>query len=355
MSAGLLTRPVSALPTGTAFARYLMVKAAARGDSYTELLLAEKFKDSPTVHATLELLSKAAVSVGLTSDATFAGPLVAYGIAAEALQLLRGASIIGALESKMRRVPFRTRVPRETGTGPGGAWIGEGLATPAAATAYGTLSQEAYKAAKIVVLSEELLKIGDPDAERTVRETVIAGVAAFLDSQFLTNTVTLSANLRPAAITNGATAITSTGSSATQISADLAGLLAAITTTATSLVWIMRPTTAATIAMRLAGVGMPTDLPRTLFGAPVIFSANSPQQVTLVDAGNILYSDTGGFDVSISNQAALQMDDAPTNPPVAATVIESLWPRNLFGVRVTRWLAYLRAQTGAVAYMTVAY
>ena len=116
------------------------------------------------------------------------------------------------------------------------------------------------------MLSDELLRLGDPDAERTVRETVIAGVAAFLDAQFLTNTVTLSAGLRPAAITNGATAITSTGSTAAQISADLASMLAAITTTATSLTWVMRPTTAATIAMRLAGVGTPTDLPRTLFG-----------------------------------------------------------------------------------------
>ena len=113
-------------------------------------------------------------------------------MAGEALQLLRGASIIGALESKMRRVPFRRKSPRETGSGTGGAWIGEGLATPAAATAYDTLTQEAYKAAKIVVLSDELLQLGDPDAERTVRETVIAGVAAYLDGQFLTNTVTLS-------------------------------------------------------------------------------------------------------------------------------------------------------------------
>jgi HK97 family phage major capsid protein len=237
-------RVVSALPTGTAFSRYLMVKAAARGDSYTELALAEKFKDSPTVHATFDLRTKAAVAAGTTTDATWAGPLAVYGIAGEALALLRGASAIGALESKMRRVPFRTKVPDETGSGTGGAWVGEGLATPVAATAYDTLTQEAYKAAKIVVLSDELLKLGDPDAERTVRETVIAGVAAYLDSQFLTNTVTLSANLRPAAITNGATAITSTGSTAAQINADLAGMLAAITTTAASLVWIMRPMTA---------------------------------------------------------------------------------------------------------------
>ena len=80
-------RVVSALPTGTAFARYLMVKAVAAGDVYTELVLAEKFKDSPTVHATLELQTKAAVSPGLTSDATRAGPLSVYGIAGEALAL----------------------------------------------------------------------------------------------------------------------------------------------------------------------------------------------------------------------------------------------------------------------------
>ena len=165
----------------------------------------------------------------------------------------------------MRRVPFRTKVPRETGSGTGGAWIGEGLATPAAATAYDTLSQEAYKAGKIVVLSDELLRLGDPDAERTVRETVIAGVAAFLDAQFLTNTVTLSANLRPAAITNGATAITSTGTTAAQINADLAGMLAAITTDGGGLVWIMKPMTAYKIAATIGGtaaVGSAADAVR---------------------------------------------------------------------------------------------
>ena len=71
------------------------------------------------------------------------GTAAVYGIASEALALVRGVSIIGALESRMRRVPFRTKIARETGSGTGGAWVGEGLATPAAATAYSSLSQEA--------------------------------------------------------------------------------------------------------------------------------------------------------------------------------------------------------------------
>ena len=187
-----------------------------------------------------------------------------------------------------------------------------------------------------------------------MRETVAAGVTAYLDAQFLTNTVTLSANLRPAAITNGATAITSTGTTAAQINADLAGMLAAITTDGGGLVWIMKPSTAYRIAATIGGTAA-ADIPRTLFGIPMVLSINSPAQITLVDAAHILYSDSGGIDISISTQAAIQLDQVPTDPPVAATVIESLFPRNLFGIRVTRWLAYLRAQSGAVTYMTVAY
>lgn len=346
-------RVVSVLPTGTAFSRYLMCLGASRGDSLAARMMAERFKDTPTVTATLELTTKAAVAAGTTTDATFAGPLAVYGIAGEALSLLRGTSILGALESKFRRAPFRTKVARETGSGTGGAWIGEGLGTPVAATAYDTLSQEAYKAGKIVVLSDELLRLGDPDAERTVRETVIAGVGAYLDGQLLTNTVTLSAGLRPAAITNGATAVTSTGSTAAQMTADLNGLIAAITTTGAALTWIMRPLTAARIAATL-GVSA-TGLPNSLFGIPTILSANSPQQITLVDAANVLYSDTGGINIDTSTQALLELESVPTEPTAASTVLTSLYQKNLWAVRVTRWLAYLRAQTGAVSYMTVTY
>ncbi len=87
----------------------------------------------------------------------------------------------------------------------------------------------------------------------------------------------------------------------------------------------------------------------------MILSKNSPPQITLADAGHVLYSDDGGIDVASSDQATLQMNDTPTDPAVAATVFESLWNRNLWAVKVTRWLAYLRVQTGAVSYMTVSY
>ena len=107
------TRVVSALPDGTALARYCMTLGESRGDTHRALLIAERWRDSPTVRATIELITKAAVAPGTTSDATWAGPLAEHGIAGEALQLLRGSSVLGALEGRFRKVPFRTSVPRE--------------------------------------------------------------------------------------------------------------------------------------------------------------------------------------------------------------------------------------------------
>jgi hypothetical protein len=117
-------RVVSALPAGTGLSRYIIAKGLGHGDLYTELEIANRWKDSPQVAATLELRTKAAVGVGTTVDASFAGPLAIHGIAPEALTIERGLSIRGAFEAKMQRVPLRTRVAVETGAGfPGGGLL----------------------------------------------------------------------------------------------------------------------------------------------------------------------------------------------------------------------------------------
>jgi hypothetical protein len=137
------------------------------------------------------------------------------------------------------------------------------------------------------------------------------------------------------------------------MNADLAGLLAAVTTPG-PLVWIMKPTTAYRIAATIGGTAA-VNVPHTLFGIPLVLSANSLAQVTLLDPAQILYSDDGRIEIDSTEQASLQMNDTPTDPAVAATVFTSLWQNNLWAVKVTRWIAYLRAQTGSVAYMMVAY
>jgi HK97 family phage major capsid protein len=261
-------------------------------------------------------------------------------------------SIIGALEGRMLRVPLNAKIARETGAGVTGGWVAPGNAIPVQKTAFDTVTEAHYKFGVIVPLTKELVHISHPDAEATIRRTVLGGLAASLDNQFLLASVAASAGVNPASVTNGSTEITSTGTTAAQISADLAGLLAAVTTPG-PLVWIMKPPTMYRIALTLGSQA--AGLPATLFGIPVIASVTSPAQITLLDPAGIIYSDAGQFDVDVSEQASVQLDDAPDNPTTASTILQTAFGRNLVYVRAVRWLAWQRTQAAAAAWMTVSY
>jgi HK97 family phage major capsid protein len=287
------------------------------------------------------------------SDATAAGPLAAYGVLAEAIGILRGLSIFGTLEGKMQKVPLRVKIPVESGAGVSGGWVAEGAPVPVQKTAYGTSTEEFYRYGVIVPLSEELVTTSDPAAIPTINRTVLGGLAKAIDTQLLTPTVALSAGVNPASILNGSTEITTTGTTSAQISADLAGMIAAVSTPG-PYIWILKPKTAARIALTLGSQA--AGLPNTLFGIQTIVSANSPAQVALIDPSAILFSDSGGFDLAASRNALLELNDAPANPTVAGTIMSSMYQRNDVAIRAMRWLAWLNlTPTTSASFMTVAY
>ena len=86
---------VSSLPPGTALSRYLIVKGL--GGLGTIDPDAPAWRQTPHVIQCLRdelLTTKAATPAGNTSDAAWASPLAAYGIAREALALRRDVSIL---------------------------------------------------------------------------------------------------------------------------------------------------------------------------------------------------------------------------------------------------------------------
>jgi HK97 family phage major capsid protein len=231
-------RPVSILPTGTGVARF--IQAIAIGDQWAAEEKAAAWRDTPHIAEALRWHTKSAIAPGMTTDSTWAGPLAQFGIASEAVTLMRGMSILGSLEGKMQKVPLHVKVAVETGTGVTGGWVTQGGAIPVQATAFATSSEEFYKFGVIIPLSEELVTTSNPAAESTINRTVLGGLAKSIDGQLLDPTVTLSAGVNPASILAGSTEVVTTGSTAATIAADLAGMLAAVTTPG-PLVWIMRP------------------------------------------------------------------------------------------------------------------
>jgi len=308
--------------------------------------IASRWWETPQVAEAFS--TKAAVSGATASHATWAGPLAAAGISDDALGWLRGVSIVAALEPRMRKVPFNVPVPRQTTAGTGGGRVPEGAAVAVVSWAYDTIRLEPAKIQELIVAANELLRPERRGAEQTLRETLLGNLAATIDRVFLDPAETGS-------ITNGVTPITSTGTTAAQITADLAALLAAITTNKTALTWIMRPETAARIGLALGASA--AALPQTLFGLPLIVSSHSPAQITLVDAAEIAYADDGAFDLELSPHGAIQMDSAPTNHSVTptATNLVSMFQTDSTAFLASRWITWERLQLGAVSFMVVTY
>ena len=358
---GTQTTPVitvkSMQPKGTAFTRMCMAMAASKGDSYQAMARAESYKDMPEV----ALMTKAAIAAGSTTDATWAGPLaVAQPLVDEFLEMLRPRTLLGQIPG-LRQVPFNVSVPSQT-TGGTYAWVGQNKPKPVTKADFATISVPFAKAAGIIVLTEELVKISSPSAEALVREEMIAGMAQFLDSQFTDPAITAVANVNPAAITVGASTAAAGGVTAAFAKADLAASVAVFTAANIPLagsVWIMSDSNAWGIAISMNALGQPlfpgmTAQGGTLFGMPVVVSNNVSNRIVLVHAPSILFADEGGVRIDVSREASIQMDSAPTDTVDATTVYVSLWQRNLVGLRAERMITWIRARTAAVRYITAA-
>ncbi len=355
MTSSTLVRPVSIVPKGQAYCRF--IEALAHGDgSGASYAYAQQWRDTPQIERAFALATKAVVPGATTLDSTWAAPLAQAGITEEALTIARDTSVFGAAQARMRRVPDGVPVPRELDPAAvAGGWAPEGTSIGPIAYAFDTLTLRARKIQTFAVVALELL-VATPVTQPVITQATIGTLMRRIDTLFLDPTQT-----DPASITANGTEITSTGTSAAQILGDLEDMLAAITTSGAALSWVLGRKTAAHLALMLGGAG--ADLPRSLLSLPVILSAHAQGQITLADFGEIAFVDDGAFAVSVSRQGTVEMLDNPTNNSATATptTTVSLFQTNSAGLRTTRWLNWEVVRTGgspavqAVAWMTVSY
>lgn len=356
------------LPKGTTFTRYAMALARSKGNLMQAAEVAKTWRDStPEVETVL----KAAVAAGTTTDADWAKPLVEYqNMTSEFAELLRPQTIIGRIPG-FRNVPFNIKIPRQT-AGSTAAWVGEGAPKPVSELAFDQITLGTTKLAGIVVITDELARASSPSAEAIVRQDLLATIAYTMDRDFVDPANAGTTNVKPASIINGVTPVTASGTDADDLRADVKALYSKYLTANMSLegaVWIMNATTALGISMMVNALGQfefPTVNGQggTLFGVPVVVSENIPanpgtgsplvgagSRIILVKASEIIVADDGQTLLDVSREASLQMDSAPTNPPVAATVMTSLWQMNLVGIRAERFINWGKRRAGAAQWI----
>jgi HK97 family phage major capsid protein/HK97 family phage prohead protease len=336
-------------PKGAAFVRASMALLRSRGDSMRALEYAKAWKDTPEV----EILVKAAVAPGDTTTPAWAGALVTVNNAqGEFLELLRPATILGKVPN-LRQVPFNTQVPLQTGGGTYG-WVGQGAPKPVGKLALTTTNLGFSKAAGIIVITMELAKLSSPSAEAVVRADMIAGIAGFLDQQFIDPAVVLVPNVSPASITNGAGTAASSDNASTDLQTILAHFSAANLPLG-GITLIMSETNALAMGMKRDAMGNKVFPSMGVAGGSaegisVIASNAAGQNVIGLSGNNILYADEGGIAIDVSTEASVIMDSDPAN--AVAPSLTNFWQNNLVGLRAERMINWLRARQEAVYYLT---
>lgn len=355
-------------PPGTAFTRYVMALAAARGSIIQAVAMAEGQKhwteQTPEVLAVL----KAAVAAGTTTDPTWAAPLVEYRLMVDDfIEYLRPRTVIGRIPG-LRRVPFKIKVPRQT-AGASVNWVGEGKVKPVSKLAFDSVSLDHYKIAGIIALTEELVRFSNPSAEALVRADLAAAIIEFMDKEFTDPTKAEAAGVSPASITFGVTSVPASGTTAAALKTDLQALLAKFLDNDMSLesaVWLMTQNMALKIGMMENALGQAT-YPNvtmqggTLLGLPVVASENmvatggSPgggSMIILASAAEIMLADDGETLIDASREASLQMDSAPDSPPTGTTTLVSLWQHNMVGIKAERFINWKKRNPNAVQYIS---
>lgn len=375
--AGIVIKTQPQLAPGIAFARIARVKALARLDSMSVVELAKGLYGESS--DTFGHFAKAAVAAATTGHATWAGPLVGdEGSAfADFVEFLRPQTILGRFGANgvpsLRRVPFRVPLIGQT-SGGAGYWVGEGAAKPLTKFDFARTTLEPTKVANIAVATMETLRDSSPSAEGIIRDQLAAALVARLDTDFIDPAKAAVANVSPASITNGLTFIESSGTDADAVRADIKAIFAAFiaaNNAPTSGVWIMPATVALSLSLMQNPLGQ-SEFPGlsmnggNLFGLPVIVSQYVPTNfdadgagtefapgalVALVNASDIYLADEGGVSVDMSQEASLQMDDAPTNnsaTPTATTMV-SMFQTNSVAFRAERTVNWAKRRPSAVA------
>jgi HK97 family phage major capsid protein len=347
------------LPPGTAFTRYVGALAASKGNLMQAEVLAKRWEaETPEVGISI----KAAVAAGTTSDTTWAGPLVQYqDMVSEFIDLLRPQTILGRMTA-VRRVPFNIRIPRQT-AGSSGSFVGEGAPSPVQKLDFDNILLPWAKASSIVVITAELARLSNPSAEALVRQDLLDGIGQFLDRRLIDPAFAGVANVSPASLTNGVTPRQSSGATLAAIDADVRNQFTAFANAELGLqsaVWVMSASQAIRLSMirtnqdEMAFPGL-TMNGGTFYGIPVVVSNNvtpsgSPgdQHMILVDQSNILLADDGQMAIDVSTEASVEMKDDPTG---GATSLRSLWQNGLLGVKVDRWIYWMKRRAAAVQYI----
>jgi HK97 family phage major capsid protein len=288
--------------------------------------------------------SKSAVT-GMTgtNDPSLAEPVFAFAAVVAEL------SAFGKVAPRTVQTTPHIRVPTPL-SDPAASWVGEGHPVPVARATWSQVTTGVSSLATIFVVSEDLLRMGDPRTRALITRQASRQLARALDTTFLGSAVATSTS--PAGLLSAAPQLG--GGSPANVGRDLSELFAYVTDgRASAPVLFMSPRVALYLATLdeslFRDVGINGG---TIAGIPVITSAAAGSLITLLDADQLATFD-GGVEVQPSHVASVEMLDNPTNDAATATAtsVVSLFQTNSAAVKLVQLCDWRLLADDAVAFI----
>ena len=274
----------------------------------------------------------------VTAMDTTGGLAAAGGYAAALVEAVDRVSVLGALK-RAGAIPVPANVVGTLQTGGAAAmWTGEGAAKAVSALSFATTSLPARKLTVMIVMSRELLFVGDSRTQDVVTRSATSAIAGATNSAVLDATAASAS--RPAGLLNGVSATILSGSIGEQV---------ALVVNALSAGAPARPVVFVSIQTAMRLLATVRDL--EAIGITVVVAPEATNRIVGVDATGVLFVD-GGLTIAVSDQGDVQLDSAPSEPDTAATIRVSTFQRDLRAIRAERVLNW-KARSDAVAWGTI--
>jgi hypothetical protein len=291
--------------------------------------------------APIDRVCKAALGAGTIASSSLGTPFEGIEIGPFS-DSMRTASAFYRLwsDSALTKIPAMRRIGLVT-TAPSATTVSEGASIPLSRVVIGNVVLQPQKCAGLLALSAELLFAVDQGGQAMFSRQLQAVLAAAVDTAFA-NT-----------ITNGVTPITSTGPTK-----DVRALLSAV-----NFLGIAKPYFVAGTSIGKLGSSLATYFPAftavsatggELANLPLIISSGLPVDELLLVDGSGIAADADTPEVTVSSEADLQMDTAPTGSSATPTAVSmvSMFGSNSVAVRATAVFAAARLRADAVAAVT---
>lgn len=265
----------------------------------------------------------------------------------------------------LRPIPADVTIRGQDGAATG-YWVGEGKAIPLSAQDFLNVTLSPLKVAGLAVITKDLLRRSDLNSEMLVRDGLINAATQRIDTTFVSATPA-SNGVSPAGILNGVSSLGSNGNDADAVRQNIAELYQPFidNNNFSDLVHVMHQSLALQLSLMRNSFGQKefpdmTPAGGTLEGFPVVTGNNVAVDDHIVLKPSDIYKiDDRGIDVSMSEDASIEMNSVPTGdalgPTAASEDIINLFQSDAVGIKVVRPISFAKRRSHAVQFIGDAY